>query len=167
MTIKQVTKEMILASICYCPETGEIRRKVDSYRATAKAGTNPCYPAKNGYYYVSLYGVRFLAHRLAWLLHYGEWPKYQIDHINHDKLDNRISNLRDVPPRVNNENRKKAQSQNKVGLRGVSRNSHGNKWRARITVRGKEIIIGSFESAEKAHQAYLEAKRKLHQGCTI
>jgi hypothetical protein len=98
---------------------------------------------------------------------HGEWPAQQIDHINMNRTDNRIANLRSVSPRVNSENRRTAQSQNLVGLRGVSWRDHCKKWRSRITVHGVEHRLGQFDTAEDAHAAYLEAKRRLHEGCTI
>jgi hypothetical protein len=98
---------------------------------------------------------------------YGEWPAEQIDHINLDRTDNRLENLRAVSPRVNGENRRHAQAQNRVGLRGVSWHDHCKKWRARITVRGVEHRLGLFDTAEDAFEAYRLAKRQLHEGCTI
>jgi hypothetical protein len=162
-----LTRERLLSLVTYDPATGRFMRLVDTYRKGALAGTNPGRVHANGYLYVSLDGYRYLAHRLAWLYVRGEWPAEQIDHINCDRTDNRIANLRAVSPRVNSENRRSAQSQNLVGLRGVSWHDHCKKWRARIMVRGVEHRLGQFDTAEDAHAAYLAAKRRLHEGCTI
>ena len=59
----------------------------------------------NGYVYIKVMGKRYMAHRLAWLYHYGEWPVNEIDHINNIKDDNRICNLRDVTHSENQQNR--------------------------------------------------------------
>lgn len=60
---------------------------------------------------------KLLAHRVLWAMHFGEWPKQQIDHINRVKHDNRIENLRDVPPSVNQQNRAKSVAQPAEGVR--------------------------------------------------
>lgn len=121
-----------------------------------------------GYEYLYLDKKSRLAHRMAWLYVYGELPKHQIDHINGVRTDNRISNLRDVVPRVNNENKVKVRCDNKSsGMTGVSWHVHSAKWRARIWQRGVEYRLGLFDTPEGASDAYTEAKRRLHEGCTI
>lgn len=167
MAKADLTAERLRHCLSYDPTTGEFTRLVDSYRGVAKAGSKPGRLFKNGYIYIALDCKRYLAHRLAWLYVYGAWPAEQIDHINQVKTDNRIENLRAVTPRVNNENRRKAQSQNLVGLRGVSWHAHSKKWRSRITVRGVEYRLGLYDTAEDASEAYIRAKRQLHEGCTI
>lgn len=111
-------------------------------------------------------GVPKLAHRLAWLYVYGEWPQHGLDHINGVRLDNRISNLRDVPQTINLENQRKAKGLTKSGFLGVER-TRGGKWAARIVANGKRYGLGVFATPEAAHSAYVTAKRKLHEGCTI
>ena len=109
---------------------------------------------------------KYLAHRLAWLYVYGSFPKGDIDHINGDPADNRISNLRDVSHRTNMENRKGAQANNKLGKLGVSLDGRG-RIRATIQIDGKQKHLGNFPNTEDAHQAYLTAKRELHVGNTL
>jgi len=94
------------------------------------------------------------AHRLAWYLYYGELPKNQIDHIDGDPSNNRINNLRDVTPRQNMFNIKKA--------KGYSWHKRDKKYAAKIKVNSKNINIGYFITEEEAHNAYLEAKEKYH-----
>lgn len=118
-----------------------------------------------GYVRVGIDGVVYQAHRLAWLYVHGCWPSGQLDHINGCRSDNRISNLRDVPQTTNMQNIKVARKDNKCGLLGVSTN--GKKWSARIHVDGVAKHLGTFETKELAHQAYIEAKRLFHSGCTI
>lgn len=92
----------------------------------------------------------------------GSWPKDQIDHINGDRTDNRFSNLRDVTNEINNQNKKRAQSNNRLGLLGVCHHQGG--FRARIAVNGKSKCLGVYLTPELAHQVYLDAKRRLHHG---
>lgn len=105
------------------------------------------------------------AYRVGWLLSYGSWPENEIDHINGDSSDDRLENLRDVDRRTNQENLRKAKRTNAASVLGVSK--HRNRFRAMVKVKGKSVYLGSFPTAEEAHDAYVNAKRKHHTGCTI
>lgn len=120
----------------------------------------------HGYRSIGIDGRDYTAHRLAWLYVHGEWPAAYIDHINGDRADNRISNLRDVSQSVNMQNVYAPKSNNKSGFRGVSWHKQRSKFAARIKVDGKYRSLGLFESPEKAAAAYIAAKRELHEGCT-
>lgn len=102
------------------------------------------------------------AHRLAWLYVHGEHPENQIDHINGDPSDNRISNLRKATQLENAQNRRRPQKNNEHGSLGITYDSRKKLWRARIGVNGKRKYIGKYKSQEEAAQAYIEAKRLLH-----
>lgn len=155
----------------YGPETGVFTRRVRTAqchqvgdRADFVVGTG----GQKGYYRVSLDGHRHLAHRLAWLHVYGKWPDGEIDHIDGDRGNNRIENLRDVPRQINAQNFRRATKRNKRGtLLGSSFHEQNHCWVARITVARKSIYIGSFDTEEQAHLAYLAYKRKHHIGCTL
>jgi hypothetical protein len=110
----------------------------------------------------------FMAHRLAWIYAYGNWPDGDIDHINGSRDDNRLSNLRCVDRRTNSQNQRKATKQNKTsGMLGVCFDADRKCWSAWIKYGGKNHRIGRFQTVESASAAYLEAKRRLHAGCTI
>jgi hypothetical protein len=113
-------------------------------------------------------GKRYYAHRLAWLYEYGEFPEKIIDHIDGNRTNNSIHNLRDVSQALNSQNQKEARIDNGTGYLGVTfdKRPRTAKYRARIGITGcaKRICLGYFETPELAHLAYLDAKRKLHPG---
>lgn len=119
----------------------------------------------NGYIAVRIAGTRYKAHRLAWALQHGDWPDGMIDHRNGIRHDNRIANLRTVSRTVNAQNQRRPMCDNKSGFLGVS--PFRGKWKATIVVAGKTTFLGHFDSPERAHQEYLQAKRNMHEGCTI
>lgn len=96
---------------------------------------------------------------------FGTQPCGQIDHINGDKTDNKLSNLRDVAQAINRQNQKHANAGSGTGLLGVSKRKDG--YSARIGVGRKSVWLGLFKTPEAAHAAYLSAKRDAHEGCTI
>lgn len=108
----------------------------------------------------------YRAHQLAWLYLHGEFPDHQIDHIDGNPLNNKINNLRDAPQTTNMQNLRSSRSDNKLGLLGVCQRKDG-KFIAQINRDKKNYFLGVFSDPLIAHQAYLEAKRKLHEGCTI
>lgn len=91
-------------------------------------------------------------HRVAWLLSFGEWPDGDIDHINHDPLDNRLCKLRCVSHGDNQKNLSLSKS-NSSGVNGVSWSKRYSKWRARITIQRREMHVGYFHDLEEARIA--------------
>ena len=112
-----------------------------------------------GYRQGSIFDQSFRAHRIAWAISYGVWPQNHIDHINGDKSDNRLCNLRDASRSENMSNSQK-RVDNTSGFKGVSRAA--GKWVARIYARGKKHHIGYFDTAEDAAAAYAKASAELH-----
>lgn len=166
MAKADITAERLRSLVSYDPKTGLFTRLV-TINTRSKAGSIAgCLDKSTGYIRFNLDGCLYYAHRLAWLYVHGVFPTHHIDHRNGKRADNRMRNLRDVPRHVNSENRKRANKGSKTGLLGVSRNSGGS-WAAVICVRGTVMKLGSHKTKHLAHAAYLEAKRRLHEGCTI
>lgn len=156
-----VSIEELNARLEYEPHTGFIRWKDGQRRAGQRAFSHV---SKRGYY-VSTFrhegGCTTLsAHRVAWALSKGEWPSGQIDHINGNRLDNRLVNLRDV---VNAENAKNMamKSNNTSGVNGVYLHKQTGKWCAQINAFGKTIGLGLFSQIEEAVIARKAAERVL------
>lgn len=113
-----------------------------------------------GYVYVNFAsGDLYAAHRLIWAMTTGEWPDF-IDHINGDRADNRLENIRPCS-RSQNQCNRGVQKNNSSGFKGVHRHTDG-RWRARIKAGGKHIHLGLFDTPSLAHQAYLSATLRYH-----
>lgn len=160
----QLNLEKVKEHLAYEPETGHFAWKLSTHgRHPGKCGS---INKKSNYQIIRVLGVTVSAHRLAWFYEYGVWPKGQIDHVNGVRTDNRICNLRDVSRAVNQQNQRKAHIKNKCGLLGAHCGGNG-KFTSRINVGGRRIYLGYFDTAEQANAAYIKAKRKHHDGCTI
>jgi HNH endonuclease/AP2 domain len=121
-----------------------------------------------GYKTVRINQKSYKLHRLAWLYVHGEMPKNDIDHINGIRHDNRIENLRDVTRKTNLENQTRLHTAKKyTSLIGAYFDKRKNSFYSRISVNNKNIHLGSFDTEQKAHDAYIAAKRKLHSGNTF
>ena len=140
--------------LSYNPETGDFLWKVS--RQGRKFGIPTGYLGRDGARTIRIDRTSYLAHRLAWFHYYGQWPKDQIDHINCNRSDNRIVNLRESSQLENRHNIRK-NSNNTSGYKGVSWHADTAKWRARITYMHKEYHLGLFDTAEEAHAAYCRA----------
>lgn len=125
----------------YDPDTGVILNK----RTRRQAG----YVNDRGYVLISFRGVTYKAHRIAWTIYHGAPPEGEIDHINHQKHDNRIKNLRDVPS-IQNARNLGLSSANTSGVLGVSFNKKDRRWKARIKVNQKEHHLGYFKTKDEA-----------------
>jgi len=103
----------------------------------------------DGYLAGAIYGNSHKAHRIIYAMHYGEWPKDEIDHINHNKIDNRIVNLR-IATRTENNKNQTIRTDNKSGFCGVYWREAHNKWYAQIRHEGKNIYLGGFDKKSDA-----------------
>jgi hypothetical protein len=154
------------AAFLYDPETGVIVwLKPTSNRA--KAGERAGTIGAHGYYRIGFQKSEHMAHRVAWALHHGHWPNGVIDHMDGNPANNRIANLRDVSMKINMQNRRTATRGSLSGLLGAHLHKATGLWHAVIKTSGKVTSLGYHKTPEEAHAAYLEAKRRLHEGCTI
>ncbi len=152
-----LTQEKLKSILLYCQHNGKFTWLVNAAR-NVKAGREAG-RLSFGYIRITINGMQFNAHRLAWLYVYGEWPSGCLDHINGDRSDNRIDNLRPANSVENGQNRRR-NSNNKSGFTGVTRS--GDMWRAAITVNGKYNHLGFCLDVRDAANAYRSAKQKLH-----
>jgi hypothetical protein len=132
------------------------------YSYSRKYGSNElkqrgCIDKRNGYIQlctkVNGSGLRLLGHHLVYYLATGKVVE-ELDHINRNKTDNRIDNLREVTRTEN--------MCNKSNVKGYSKRSDNGKWRAEIQVNGIKINLGNYNTEEQAKQVYLEAKEQYH-----
>ena len=160
-----LTAEKVRSVLRYEPETGLLTwRKQVAKNIKSGATINPMRNHGN-YVQIQIDKKLYYMHQLAWMHFYGASPVGSIDHIDGDKTNNRISNLRDVSVSVNAQNQKRPMSNNKSGFLGV--NAVGQRFRAQINVDGAQRYLGTFDTPEAAHAVYISEKRKLHAGCTI
>lgn len=152
-----MNKKRLHELVSYDPETGIFIRKVNS--GTAIEGDVAGGKCGNGYILISLDGKQYSAHRLAWMYMHGSWPAKLIDHINGDKTDNRIQNLREAT-HFNNICNKKATS--KSGFKGVTFWKRNGSWKAQCQVRGVNKHLGYYKTPEEAHAAYVDYAKQHH-----
>ena len=113
----------------------------------------------DGYRQGTALGIKQFAHRVAWAIHYGEWPDGQIDHQNGNKSDNRIENIRDVSHHENGRNQKISIA-NTSGFTGVYWHKRGQRWCARIRHLDRNVNLGTFSRKGDAIAARKEAEVK-------
>ncbi len=156
MAAKDITAERLRELFHYNPDTGIFTRRVT--RGSGKAG---CVVGTFNGHYLQFCVDRnqALAHRLAWLYVHGEWPKRQIDHIDGDKRNNRLSNLRDVTANQNQQNRHGVDPRNRLGVANVCAVRHGRKrFSVTVTANNKTVFNARFLTLEEAQQAAEQAR---------
>jgi hypothetical protein len=163
--------EFVRACLIYDPQTGTLTwrtrpedhfasRNAASVWNSKHAGKPAGSPNVKRRWSTKINGTLYQNHRLAWLLHCGIWPEDQIDHINGDPEDNRISNLRVVTNAENQKNRSLSRN-NTSGTNGVYFHSRDKVWTACIREGGRQRSLGSFSNREAAAAARRAAEKRL------
>lgn len=114
-----------------------------------------------GYIRILFRGSHYRTHRVAWFLVKGEQPPDILDHINNNKTDNRIENLREATQSQNSFNAK-TRKDNTSGIKGVHWHKLNKRWVARVKINNKYIHIGNFTDLDEAEQAVKEARQQIH-----
>jgi hypothetical protein len=160
----RVTFQDVEKLLHYDAATGNLIRKTD--RRRFKAGTIAGSRTHCGHITTWINGEQFLGHRLAWLLHYGEWPSDQIDHINRNPADNRIENLRILHQLANMQNRNPA-TKSKTGIKGVYKANDGDAYYAQLFVNGAYVVRKRCRTIEEATRVIREAQKQYHPFFTV
>ncbi len=153
-----ITQTRLMELFTYNPDTGNFIRNtsIGPYKSGSIAGSLK----RDGYVRIVADKINYAAHRLAWLYMYGYIPEKDIDHINRIRNDNRITNLRPVTRSENSRNQNMRPT-NTSGFAGVTFQKSCNKWQAQIQYLGEKVYLGVYNTAEEAHEAYLEAAEVL------
>lgn len=164
MTTLKITAARVRELLNYDPDTGLFTWRVANGGQSSPGKPAGCVSAR--YPCVALDSKLYLLHRIAWLHTYGEWPQHQIDHINQNKRDNRLCNLRDVTASVNQQNAPvQARSGHKnVCIRYRPKRSGGyyTYYEVAINILGKTVFDKNFRSLDKAIAAAEEAREKYY-----
>ena len=164
MTPSSMTATYVRDRLSYDPDTGVFTWKHDPTKSVQwngrHAGKRAGGPYNYGYWKIGIDQRGHHAHRLAWLIMTGELPPDDIDHRNGVRDDNRWSNLR-LASRAENCQNICTPKHNTSGLIGAFRNH--NRWMSQIRVNGVTSYLGTYDTPEEAHRAYLDAKQRLHE----
>jgi len=158
-----VSYDPISGAFRWLPRKPEMFKRPRAYKAWAARFENKeafVFANELGYKRTVIFGVSYYAHRLAWALHFGQWPIAEIDHINGDPSDNRIENLRSVDHTENCRNLKR-HSDNVSGVTGVSWCKDREKWQAYISDGQRRIPLGRYNELHEAVIARKAAEAAL------
>lgn len=159
--------KQLLEIVSYDPEIGIFTWLIKANRGKSRVGEIAGSQAGNGYMQIKINNQVYAQHRLAFLYVNGRMPADEIDHINGDIQDNRICNLREASSSINKENRRRPKSNSASGILGASLDKRRGGYTSQILIAGVNRYLGSFDTAEDAHEAYVAAKRVHHAGCTL
>ena len=128
-------------------------------RGGQEVGSEPGFISSGEYKQISVDGKTYMYHHIVWLWETGRLPTSELDHIDRNKTNNSISNLRECTPTENCQNRP-LRIDNKTGVNGVYLKKGRNKYQAMIRVNKKLISLGMFDTIEEATIAREEANIK-------
>jgi hypothetical protein len=149
----EIDIERLRALLNYDRATGVFTWRVKCRGGRARPGKAAGYIGNHGYIKISIGGRYWLAHRLAWAHVHGVLVS-QLDHINRNKADNRIANLRPCTAVENNQNSDRV-SRRPASALGTTFRARSGKWQAQAGAGGRNIYLGCFDSQSEAHAAYL------------
>ena len=158
-----LSAERLRELFSYNPLTGELIR-LKSCNHGPVGSVAGCLDTSKGYIKVGVDGGVYRAHRLIWLHIHGHWPEDELDHINGDRSDNRICNLRPATRTENSQNRT-VNANNVSGYPGVSFHKSSGWWRSSVNAAGLGRLVGYFKTPEEAYEAYKKGKAALHAFC--
>lgn len=156
----KISQSELMEEVHYSPLSGYFYRLKSGKGKRVGDRCEVMHPS--GYVRIMVLGKRYPAHHLAWLYVNGSFPKDQIDHINGNRSDNRIENLRECSCKENHQNRK-SKSGSKSKYLGVSWVGARSKWVANIKCGKEKKQIGYFDSEGGAYEAYMKEKKSMHK----
>lgn len=162
MTIRRALKvQQVRALLSYDPLTG-VFLWLKNRGGTAKVGSVAGSIDSSGYRQIRMYGILYLAHRLAWFYIHGRWPRKGLDHKDLNRDNNILKNLRPCTQSQNSANTR-VRSDNVLGIKGVHFDPVKKKFRARMRKHGRLIHLGWFKKVEDAAEAYRKAAHKFYK----
>lgn len=148
-----LTRELLHELLHYNPDTGvffwKVKRRPHFNPGDEAGGID----VRMGYVRIRINGTKYLAHRLVWLYVYGYFPADQVDHINGNRQDNRLVNLREATRTENARNRARRRD-NSSGFTGVSFDNKSKKWQVQCSLHGRRTRIGGFTTPQEASKVY-------------
>lgn len=158
-----LNRELLTALFWYDEELGELRYKArSSPLSRVEVNGVAGHLNRSGYRVISLNGKQHRAHRLIWLILVGEIPNgYHIDHIDGNRANNHISNLR-LATSVENQRNAKKRRDNTSGTKGVSFDKRSGKWRYQIRKDGKNITA-FFDTKDEAIDRVRQLRELIHE----
>jgi hypothetical protein len=167
---KRIAYRLLRECLTYDPDTGVftwLHRPLSHFSdIRAQSITNTLFAGKaagtkeDKHIQIGIFGRRYPAHVLAWFYSYGEWPTLNIDHINNIPTDNRLKNLRLATVQENSYNSKRRKD-NRTGYKCVKK--RGNKFTLRVTINGRRVWKGTYDTPEEAHEVYCKYVN-IHHG---
>ncbi len=175
--MNELTQEYLKSILNYDPETGIFKWNKKHCEHLKKCNCNAFNAQhynkvagsinKNGYLEIRINKKHIPLHKIATIIMKGYSYKKETDHINGIKTDNRLINLREANKSENQQNLKNSKKNNKLGMLGVCYRKHAKAYCAQITLNYKNKFLGYFETKEEASEAYIKAKRELHEFNTL
>jgi hypothetical protein len=157
MEKKDIDQDYVLSAFDY--QDGQLIRKIG--RINEIGSIAGCVHKGTGYIHIKIKAKAFKAHRLIFLYHYGYFPEF-VDHIDGNKQNNRIENLREASKQENSQNQK-VRWTNSSGVKGVSWHKVNKKWKVALCKNYRSYYFGTYEDKELAELVSMEATDLLHE----